>query len=50
MMNSLLSRRFGQSLLEYALIILFVVLVVFGALLLVAPALSSIFRNAATSL
>ncbi len=44
------SARHGQSVLEYALIILFVVLVVFGALLLLGPTLSSIFHNASTGL
>lgn len=47
---SVLSRRYGQSLLEYALIMLFVLLVVFGALLLFGPAVASIFHNASTSL
>jgi Flp pilus assembly pilin Flp len=35
----------GQGLLEYALIIVFVAIVVFGALLLVGPTLSSIFQK-----
>ncbi len=38
------SRR-GQGFLEYALIILVVALVIFGALLLIGPTLSSIFDS-----
>jgi Flp pilus assembly pilin Flp len=45
-----LSPRYGQSMLEYALIMLFVLLVVFGALLLLGPTLSSIFQNASSGL
>jgi Flp pilus assembly pilin Flp len=40
----------GQGLLEYALIIVFVAIVVFGALLLVGPTLSSVFQNASSGL
>ena len=40
----------GQGLLEYTLIILFVAMIVFGALLMVGPTLSSIFQNASSGL
>jgi Flp pilus assembly pilin Flp len=40
----------GQSLLEYTLIILFVVLAVVGALLLLGPTISNIFAQAPSTL
>src|SRR5262249_35100404 len=40
----------GQSLLEYSLIMLFVVLVVVGALVLFAPAIGSIFAHVPAAL
>jgi Flp pilus assembly pilin Flp len=38
-------RERGQGLTEYALVILFIALVVFGALVLLGPVLGSIFSN-----
>jgi Flp pilus assembly pilin Flp len=35
----------GQGLMEYSLIILFVALVIFGGLILVGPAIGSMFSN-----
>ncbi len=40
----------GQSLLEYGLIILFVVLAVVGALVLLGPAISNIFAQVPSAL
>ena len=40
-----LGRAHGQSLLEYAMIILFVALAVFLSLLLIAPALNGLFNQ-----
>jgi Flp pilus assembly pilin Flp len=40
----------GQGLLEYGLIIVFVVLAVVGALVLLGPAISSIFQQVPSSL
>lgn len=39
----------GQSMLEYALIILFVVLVAIGGLVLIGPVVSNIFSSASSA-
>jgi Flp pilus assembly pilin Flp len=49
-MRTIARRSRGQGILEYALIILFVAMIVFGALLMVGPTLSSIFQNASSGL
>jgi Flp pilus assembly pilin Flp len=48
--RTILRHARGQGILEYALIIVFVAMIVFGALLLVGPTLSSIFQNASSGL
>ncbi len=45
MWNSLFRRERGQGLVEYALIIALVAVVVIGILILLGPAIGSIFSN-----
>jgi Flp pilus assembly pilin Flp len=49
-MRTIARHNRGQGILEYALIIVFVAMIVFGALLMVGPTLSSIFQNASSGL
>jgi pilus assembly protein Flp/PilA len=50
MLERLFNRYRGQGLVEYALIIALVAVVVIGILILLGPAIGSIFSNIANSL
>ena len=50
LMRPILRREEGQGMLEYALIIMLVALVVFGALAIIGPKIAGIYNTAANSL
>ena len=50
MLERLFSRKRGQGLVEYALIIALVAVVVIGILILLGPAIGSIFSNISQNL